>query len=104
MERLAKITHMTLKRIIVGSVLRVDVQMRATLEMMAKIYSHQNCFPKSRPGKIIAIFVEKPHASTVLTLFQYLRLDMVLIASMIFLKNIILLNIRLVFCAFFGKE
>lgn len=61
---------MTLKRMIVGRVLRVDVQIKATLEIIAKMYSHQNCFPKRRPGKMIAIFVAKPHASTVFTRVQ----------------------------------
>ena len=87
MERLAKITHNTLKRMIVGSVFFVDVQMRATLEMMAKMYSHQNCLPSKRPGKMMAIFVENPHASTVFTRVQYSLDDMVFTAVMIFLKN-----------------
>jgi hypothetical protein len=55
---------------IVGRVLRVDVQMRATLEIMANMYSHQNCLPRRRPGNIIAIFVANPKASTVLTRVQ----------------------------------
>jgi hypothetical protein len=36
-ERLAKITHATLKRMIVGRVFSVDDQIRAMLEAMAKI-------------------------------------------------------------------
>jgi hypothetical protein len=69
-DKLASITQRTLKRIIVGRVLWVEVHIRLTLEMMAKIYNHQNCFPRRRPGKMIAIFVAKPQASTVLTLVQ----------------------------------
>jgi hypothetical protein len=68
--KLARITHSTLKRIIVGSVFLVDVQIKAMLEMMAKMYNHQSCLPNRRPGKIIAILVEKPQASTLLTLVQ----------------------------------
>jgi hypothetical protein len=40
--------------------------------------------PRRRPGKIIAILVAKPQASTVLTLVQYERLLMVLTALIIF--------------------
>ena len=80
-------TQRTLKRIIVGSVLRVDVQIRLMLEMIAKIYNHHHCLSRRRPGKMIAIFVAKPQASTVLTLVQYERLLIVLMAFMIFLKN-----------------
>ena len=36
-DKLARITHRTLKRIIVGSVFFVDDQIKATLEMMAKM-------------------------------------------------------------------
>jgi len=68
--RLARITHKTLKRIMVGRVFFVDVQIKAKLEIIAKIYNHQNCFPNKRPGKMIAIFVENPQASTVLTFVQ----------------------------------
>jgi hypothetical protein len=63
-------TQSTLKRIIVGKVLRVDVQIRLMLEMMAKIYNHHHCLSRRRPGKIIAIFVANPQASTELTLVQ----------------------------------
>lgn len=69
-DKLPRIAQATLKRIIVGSVLRVEVQIRATLEMIANIYNHQSCLPNSKPGKIIAILVEKPNASTVLTFVQ----------------------------------
>jgi len=44
------------------------------------MYSHQNCLSNKRPGKIIAIFVANPHASTVLTRFQYFLELIVLIA------------------------
>ena len=47
-----------------------DDQINAELEIKAKIYNHQNCFPKSSPGKIIAIFVMNAKNSTVLGLFQ----------------------------------
>ena len=63
-------TQATLNRIIVGSVFLVDVQIRAMLELIAKIYNHQSCLPKRRPGNMIAIFVANPTASTVLTLVQ----------------------------------
>jgi hypothetical protein len=39
--RLARITHKTLKRIMVGRVFFVDVQIKAKLEIIAKIYNHQ---------------------------------------------------------------
>jgi hypothetical protein len=71
----------------VGRVFFVDVQIRATLEMMAKMYSHQNCLPSKRPGKMIAILVEKPQASTMFTRVQYSLDDMVLTAVKIFFKN-----------------
>lgn len=70
MDKLARIAHRTLNKIIVGSVLRVDVQIRLMLEMMAKIYNHHHCLSRRRPGKMIAIFVAKPHASTELTFVQ----------------------------------
>jgi hypothetical protein len=59
-----------LNHIIVGSVLIVDVTIKAVLESKAKIYNHQNWTPKRSPGNIIAIFVPKDKASIVLTLFQ----------------------------------
>ena len=83
-DKLAKTTQTTLKRMIVGRVFLVDVQIRATLETIAKIYNHQNCLPKRSPGKMIAILVANPQASTVLTLVQYERLLMVLTALIIF--------------------
>jgi hypothetical protein len=55
---------------IVGKVLRVDVQIRLMLETMAKMYNHHHCLSSRRPGKMIAIFVAKPQASTELTLVQ----------------------------------
>jgi hypothetical protein len=55
---------------IVGNVFTVDDQMSATLDMTAKIYSHQNCLSNSSPGKIIAIFVANPQASTVFAFVQ----------------------------------
>jgi hypothetical protein len=63
-------TQSTLKRIIVGNVLRVDVQIRLMLEKMANIYNHHHCLSRRRPGKMIAIFVANPQASTELTLVQ----------------------------------
>jgi len=63
-------TQSTLKRIMVGKVLRVDVQIRLTLERMANIYNHHHYLSRRRPGKIIAIFVANPQASTELTLVQ----------------------------------
>ena len=54
----------------VGNVFTVDDQINAELEIKANIYNHQNCFPKSSPGKIIAIFVMNAKNSTVLGLFQ----------------------------------
>jgi hypothetical protein len=69
-DKLARITHRTLKRIIVGRVLRVDVQIRLMLEMMANMYNHHHCLSRRSPGKMIAIFVAKPQASTELTLVQ----------------------------------
>jgi hypothetical protein len=81
-------THNTLKRIIVGSVFLVEVQIRLKLETIANIYSHHHCFPNRRPGKIIAIFVEKPNASMMFTFVQYPVDDIVFNAIVIFLKNI----------------
>jgi hypothetical protein len=69
-ERLARMTQSALKRIIVGRVLRVDVQIRLMLEIMANMYNHHHCLSRRSPGKIMAILVEKPHASTELTLVQ----------------------------------
>jgi hypothetical protein len=54
----------------VGRVFLVEVQIRLILEIMAKIYNHHHCLSKRRPGKMIAIFVAKPQASTELTLVQ----------------------------------
>ena len=88
----ARITQATLKRIIVGSVFFVDVQIKATLEMIAKIYNHQNCLPRSRPGKMIAIFVVKPQASTVLTRFQY-SLELIVFTALIILLFILCLSL-----------
>jgi hypothetical protein len=59
-----------LNQIIVGNVFTVDDQINAELEIKANRYNHQNCFPKSSPGKIIAIFVMNAKNSTVLGLFQ----------------------------------
>jgi len=84
----ARIIQTTLKRIIVGSVFLVDVQIKAALEMIAKIYNHHHCLPKRRPGKIIAIFVAKPQASTVLTRFQYsLELIVFTALTILFIKH-----------------
>ena len=66
----ARIVHATLNKIIVGRVFLVDVQIRLRLEAIAKMYSHHHCLSKSNPGKMIAIFVAKPHASTVFTFVQ----------------------------------
>lgn len=71
MDKTAKIDHKMLNQIMVGSVFIVDDQIKDTLDTRAKTYSHQNCLPKSSPGKIIAIFVIKAKNSTVLGLFQY---------------------------------
>ena len=60
-----------LNHIMVGKVLTVDDQTKARLETKANIKSHQICTPKSKPGKIIIIFVAKAKNSTVLALFQY---------------------------------
>lgn len=73
-----------LKRMIVGRVFSVDDQINARLEAMAKMYSHQNCLLKRRPGKMITILVVKPHASTVLGLVQYPLWDIVLTALITF--------------------
>ena len=59
-----------LNQIIVGNVFTVDDQIKAKLDTRAKIYSHQNCLPRRRPGNIIQIFVIKAKNSTVLGLFQ----------------------------------
>jgi hypothetical protein len=67
---MAKMHHNRLNQIIVGSVFTVDDQIKNTLDTRAKRYSHQNCLPRSKPGKIIAIFVIKAKNSTVLGLFQ----------------------------------
>jgi hypothetical protein len=59
-----------LNQMIVGKVFTVEDQIKDMLDIRANIYSHQNCLPKSRPGKIIAILVMKAINSTVLGLFQ----------------------------------
>lgn len=65
---------------IVGKVFSVDDQISAMLEAIAKIYSHHHWVPKRRPGKMINSFVEKPHASTMLGLFQYSLSDILFTA------------------------
>jgi hypothetical protein len=59
-----------LNQIMVGKVFTVEDQISARLETKAKINNHQNCFPKRRPGNIIAIFVIKAKNSTVFGLSQ----------------------------------
>jgi hypothetical protein len=69
-ESIASSDHRILNQMMVGKVFTVEDQIKARLEINANIYSHQNCLPKSRPGKIIAILVMKAKNSTVLGLFQ----------------------------------
>lgn len=69
-EALARITHATLNKMMVGNVFSVEDQINARLEIIANIYSHQNCTPNKSPGKIIAIFVVNPIASTMFGLVQ----------------------------------
>jgi hypothetical protein len=54
----------------VGKVLTVEDQIKARLDIRAKMYNHQNCLPSNSPGKIIAILVIKAKNSTVFGLFQ----------------------------------
>jgi hypothetical protein len=54
----------------VGNVFTVEDQIKARLEIKAKMYNHQNCLPNNSPGKIIAILVMNAKNSTVLGLFQ----------------------------------
>jgi hypothetical protein len=67
----ARIDQPTLKYIIVGSVLIVDVRIKATLDAKANINNHQNCLPNRSPGNIIASLVENAQNSIMFTLFQY---------------------------------
>lgn len=69
-EALANTTQQMLNQIMVGIVLIVEVIIKARLDTSAKMYSHQNCLPNSKPGKMIAILVINAHASMVFTLFQ----------------------------------
>jgi hypothetical protein len=62
--------HIILNQIIVGNVLTVDDQIKDKLVISAKMYSHQNCTPKIRPGIIIAALVIKAKNSTVFGRFQ----------------------------------
>lgn len=62
--------HNILNQIIVGRVFTVEDQIKEMLDTKAKIYSHQNCLPSNRPGKMIAIFVINAKNSTVFGLFQ----------------------------------
>ena len=66
----ANIDQPILKYIMVGNVLIVDVKTSVRLDIKANIYSHQNCTPNSRPGKIITSFVENAQNSIMLVLFQ----------------------------------
>lgn len=69
-DKIASADHNILNQIIVGKVFTVDDQINERLETNAKIYSHQNCLPNKRPGKIIAIFVMNAKNSTVFGLSQ----------------------------------
>lgn len=80
---------------IVGRVFTVDDQIKAMLDAMAKMYNHQNCLPKSKPGKMMAIFVANPQASTLLALFQYEAEPIVLIAVTMF-TNILFISLNFV--------
>lgn len=59
-----------LNQIMVGSVLTVEVRIKAAEEIRAKMYSHHHCFPKRSPGKIIQILVPNAQASITFTRFQ----------------------------------
>jgi hypothetical protein len=59
-----------LNQIIVGNVFTVDDQIKERLVISAKMYSHQNCTPKIRPGTMIAAFVINAKNSTVFGRFQ----------------------------------
>jgi hypothetical protein len=72
---MAKQIQAMLNQIIVGRVFMVDVNTSAKLERRAKIYNHHHCLPKSNPGKMMHILVANAHASMVLTLFQYERVN-----------------------------
>jgi hypothetical protein len=69
-DKIARRLHRRLNQIMVGKVLTVEDQIKATLDIRAKMYNHQNCLPNKRPGKIMAILVIKAKNSTVLGLFQ----------------------------------
>jgi hypothetical protein len=67
---MARVDHIILNIIIVGSVFTVDVHINARLDTNAKIYSHHHCIPKRRPGIIIVALVINDINSIKLTLFQ----------------------------------
>jgi hypothetical protein len=61
----------TLKYMIVGKVLTVEVRIKARLETRANMYSHQNWIPRINPGNMIISFVENAQNSMVFVIFQY---------------------------------
>jgi hypothetical protein len=64
-----------------GKVFLVDDHINANDDISANIYSHHHCFPNSSPGNMIDSFVVNAQNSTVLGLFQYFLLPIVLRAS-----------------------
>lgn len=69
----AKMLQKMLNQISVGSVLTVEDQIRARLDIRAKIYSHQIDIPSSRPGKMMTALTTKAVNSTVFAFVQYSR-------------------------------
>jgi len=67
----ANTTQHILKRIIVGSVLTVDVHINPKLVIAATIYNHHHCTPNNKPGTMIAILFIKHTNSTTLGVVQY---------------------------------
>lgn len=71
MNIIAKNDQRILNHIKVGIVFTVDDQIRPTLEIKAKTYSHHISMPKSRPGIIITAFITKEINSIVFAFVQY---------------------------------
>jgi hypothetical protein len=77
-----------------GRVFLVDDHIKDNDDINAKMYSHHHCFPNSSPGNMIDSFVANAQNSTVLGLFQYFLLPIVLRASIhsIFIISYLPLN------------
>lgn len=67
---IANVDQRILNQTSVGIVFTVEDQIKPTLDIKAKTYSHQISIPKSNPGIIINALITKAKNSTVFALFQ----------------------------------